>query len=126
MIGQGNAVEAVTSDRYCDEAVTIEGYDAKIDACHFIGHTTDINPGDDRCHRKKTDGSLLARTCGFDKAIQVNFGPGADIHSNTVENARAPILVNNGDPEIYSNTFTGFAPGTTCGPPFNCNDPDKG
>jgi hypothetical protein len=117
-------LEAVHSDYFCDEAITVnEGATgsgsesgALVTLSTFRGRTQHAN--------------CVNQLCGTDKAIQIlGLGSKAEIRRNTFIYTRAPVEALGGTHMILDNVIKGFEKDAACGAPFHCGDavsnPDK-
>jgi hypothetical protein len=99
--GDGHTVDGVTSDRICEDAITVEAGSG-----HAIRNSTLIGsqPPDPGRSCFLANGSSGA--CGTDKAIQVNGGS-ATIELNTIDSISQPVGVAAGTHVIAGNSTTG-------------------
>jgi hypothetical protein len=127
--GTGHIVEDVSSDYFCDEAITVKSgsttFPTLVNLITLRGHTQSSSL---RCKNGK---------CGTDKGIQVLSGV-STISNSTFINVRAPVEVLGGthtigapppSPNEPNIIVRGLAPNAACNPPFHCgdaaNNPDK-
>jgi hypothetical protein len=109
--GTGHRVDRLTSDRICDEAVTVGGpgvtpVDATVEGVTLTGFVCDatcgILSGSGPCGSNQ-------RTCGHDKAVQLLSGTNTKILSSSFTNTGKAILMKRGTSLIQGNTLTGPA-----------------